>query len=74
MSSAMGGDRPDSGDRSGWTPADWTAHRLELNRKLRAAFLAGAEERSRTAHGRGLTDEELRSVMQQYPGDLPAEP
>lgn len=45
--------------------------RHELNRRLRATFLEGAEERSREAHGRGLTDEELRRIMRRYPGDLP---
>ena len=43
-----------SSDRSRWTKADWPAHGHELNRKLRAAFLAGAEERSRAERGRGL--------------------
>jgi hypothetical protein len=46
-------------------------HRHELNRRLRATFVEGAEERSREAHGRGLTDEELRRIMRRYPGDLP---
>lgn len=45
--------------------------RHELNRRLRAAFVEGAEERSRKAHSRGLTDEELRRIMRRYPGDLP---
>lgn len=46
-------------------------HRHELNRRLRAEFIEGAEERSRAAHDRGLTDEELRRIMRRYPGDLP---
>ncbi len=45
--------------------------RHELNRRLRAEFVEGAEERSRKAHGRGLTDEELRRVIRRYPGDPP---
>jgi len=45
--------------------------RRQLNRKLRAAFLAGAEEESRQATRRGLTDKELRQVVRRYPGDLP---
>ena len=53
------------------TPAEFAAHRRELNRKLRAAFLAGAEERSCRVFGRGLTDEEVRRVIEHYPGDLP---
>jgi hypothetical protein len=48
------------------------SHRLgELNRRLRVAFIAGAEERSRETMGRGLTDEELERVLRRYPGDLP---
>ena len=55
------------------TPAevDLPEHRRQLNLKLRAAFLAGAEEQSLADHGRGLTEEELRLVMAEYPGDLP---
>jgi hypothetical protein len=45
--------------------------RHELNRQLRAESIEGAEERSRKAHGRGLTDEELRRIIHRYPGDLP---
>ena len=47
------------------------AHRKELNRKLRLAFLRGAEERSQAALGRPLTEDELRRVLRQYPGDVP---
>ena len=47
------------------------ARRRELNQRLRLAFVAGAEERSRQTAGRGLTDDELRRVMRRYPGDLP---
>ena len=43
----------------------------ELNRLLRAAFIAGAEERSRSRLGRGLSEEELERVLRRYPGDLP---
>ena len=47
-------------------------HRLSrLNRRLRLAFLAGAEEDSRRRLGRGLTDEELERVLWRYPGDVP---
>jgi len=46
------------------------ARRRELNQRLRLAFIAGAEERSRRTVGRGLTDEELRRFMRRYPGDL----
>jgi hypothetical protein len=47
------------------------AHRRDLNRRLRAAFIAGAEEDSRSRLGRGLSEEELRRVLRRYPGDLP---
>jgi len=45
--------------------------RRELNRKLRRAFIEGAEERSQRELGRGLTAEELRRVLRRYPGDVP---
>jgi hypothetical protein len=47
------------------------AHRADLNRRLRVAFIAGAEERSRRELGRGLSEEELGRVLRRYPGDLP---
>ena len=55
------------------TPAavDLPEHRRQLNRKLRAAFLAGAEEQPLADHGRGLTEDKLRLVMTEYVGDLP---
>ena len=55
--------------RSALTP-DQAEHRHTLNRELRAAFLAGAEERSHREQGRGPTVEELRAVLERYPGDL----
>lgn len=42
----------------------------ELNRRLRAAFLAGAEEHALQAHARGLTVDELGRVLRHYPGDV----
>jgi hypothetical protein len=54
-------------------PPQGEDRRRELNRRLRAVFIEGAEERSREAVGRGLTDEELRRIMRRYPGDLPGE-
>ena len=52
--------------------AQMTAQRIaELNRRLRLAFIQGAEERSRLEQGRGLTADELRRVLRRYPGDLP---
>ena len=49
---------------------DVRQHRVDLNRKLRAAFVAGAEERSRQDLGRGLTKRELVRIIAVYPGDL----
>ena len=43
--------------------------RERLNKRLRAAFLEGAEEDSRRRLGRGLTVEELERVLRRYPGD-----
>jgi hypothetical protein len=44
-----------------------------LNQRLRAAFIAGAEEDSRRRLGRGLTGEELERVLRRYPGDVGAD-
>ena len=41
------------------------------DRRLRVAFIAGAEERSRRELGRGLSEEELERVLRRYPGDVP---
>ena len=46
------------------------AHRSDLNRRLRIAFIAGAEARSRETMGRGLTEEELERIIERYPGDV----
>jgi hypothetical protein len=45
--------------------------RERLNKRLRAAFLEGAEEDSRRRLGRGLTAEELERVLWHYPGGVP---
>jgi hypothetical protein len=45
--------------------------KAERNRRLRQAFIDGAEERSRRALGRGPTAEELERVLRRYPGDVP---
>jgi hypothetical protein len=45
-------------------------HRRDLNRRLRLAFIAGAEERSRESMGRGLTDDEFERIIERYPGDV----
>lgn len=46
----------------------------DLNRRLRAAFVEGAEEDSRRRLGRGLTPDELERVLQHYPGDVEERP
>jgi hypothetical protein len=51
-------------------PIGSASRRSALNRRLRIAFIAGAEERSRETMGRGLTDEELGRVIERYPGDV----
>ena len=43
----------------------------ELNRRLRQAYLQGAEEDSQKRLGRGLTGEELERALRHYPGDVP---
>jgi len=45
--------------------------RARLNRRLRQAFIEGAEVDMRRLLGRGLTAEELERVLRRYPGDLP---
>jgi hypothetical protein len=47
-----------------------STRRDALNKRLRLAFISGAEERSRETVGRGLTDRELRRVMRRYPEDV----
>jgi len=52
-------------------PIESPARRQALNRRLRIAFITGAEEGSRSRLGRGLSEEELWRVLRRYPGDLP---
>jgi hypothetical protein len=52
-------------------PTDSASRRSALNRRLRIAFISGAEEDSRSRLGRGLSEEELKRVLRRYPGDLP---
>lgn len=49
---------------------DRRTRRDRLNERLRAAFIAGAEEDSMLRLGRGLTADELEPVLRRYPGDL----
>jgi hypothetical protein len=48
-------------------PADWQRH---MNRRLRAEFIAGAEEEWRKRTGRPMTAEELGRELRRYPGDI----
>jgi hypothetical protein len=57
-------------ERRSMPPDEVAGHRQDLNRRLRLAFLAGAEERSRQDLGRGLTEAELRAILDRYPGDV----
>jgi hypothetical protein len=50
-------------------PDDQARDRQHLIERLRAEFIAGAEEDSRRRLGRGLTAEELKRVVRHYPGD-----
>jgi len=52
-------------------PIEHTARRRELSRKLRCAFIEGAEEDPLRRLDRGLSEEELERVVRRYPGDLP---
>jgi hypothetical protein len=51
-------------------PRDSPEYRADLNRRVRLAFLAGAEEWAQIIHDRGLTDDEVREALRGYPGDL----
>ena len=46
------------------------ARRRELHRRLRLAFLEGAEKHSRDTLGRGLTHGELRRVIRRFPAGV----
>jgi hypothetical protein len=52
-------------------PTGSASRRREFNRRIRAAFIAGAEEQSRREVGRGLSEEKLQRTLRRYPGDLP---
>jgi hypothetical protein len=47
--------------------ADW---QRQMNLRLRAEFIAGAEEDWRQRTGRPMTVEELKRVLRRYPGDI----
>jgi hypothetical protein len=48
-------------------PADWQG---QMNVRLRAEFMAGAEEEWRKRTGRPMTAEDLERVLRRYPGDV----
>jgi hypothetical protein len=48
-------------------PADW---QRRMNLRLRAEFIAGAEEEWRKRTGRPMTAEELERELRRYPGDI----
>jgi hypothetical protein len=48
-------------------PADW---QRKINLRLRAEFIAGAEEEWAKGNGRPMTAEELERVLRRYPGDV----
>jgi hypothetical protein len=50
--------------------AEFHDRRKNLNERLRAAFIAGAEEDSRRRLGRGLTLGELERVLRRHPGNV----
>jgi hypothetical protein len=52
-------------------PLDLAERRRGLNERLRAEFIAGAEEQSRKSLRPGLTAEEHERVLRRQPGDLP---
>ena len=52
---------------------DGAEHLHEVNVALRAAFVDGAEARSRADRGRALTGPELERVLERYRGDVEAE-
>jgi hypothetical protein len=47
--------------------ADW---QRQMNLRLRAEFITGAEEEWRRRTGRPMTAEELARVLRRYPGDV----
>jgi hypothetical protein len=47
--------------------SDWQRH---MNRRLRAEFIASAEEEWRKQTGRPMTAEELERLLRRYPGDV----
>jgi hypothetical protein len=49
---------------------DLVEHRQRLNERLRAGWIAGADEEWRRRTGRPMTAKELEGVLRRYPGNL----
>jgi hypothetical protein len=47
-----------------------SAYRADLDRRSRLAYLSLVDETSWLERGRGLSNEEARAVLRDYPGDL----
>ncbi len=63
--------RPSQELEASTEPIDDRADRVAaLNRRLRLAFLEGAEEQSQRALGRPLDANELKHIAERYPGDI----
>ena len=56
-------------DRRPTRPNDPFDRRRRPNERLRAEYIAGAEEEWGKRTGRPMTAEELERVLRQYPGD-----
>ena len=52
------------------TDADRRAHRARLNTRLRAEWIAGAEEEWQRRTGQPMTTDELTRLLWRYPGDV----
>jgi hypothetical protein len=51
-------------------PVDKAEWQRRMSIRLRAEFVAGAEEEHRRLTGRPMTAEELARVLRRYPGDV----
>jgi hypothetical protein len=56
-------------DMTSKSPGSVREHRRRLNQRLRAEWVAGAEEEWRKQTGRPMTAEELERVLRRYPGE-----
>jgi hypothetical protein len=51
-------------------PIDPADGQRQMNLRLQAEFMAGAEEEWRKRTGRPMTADDLERVLRRYPGDL----